>query len=79
MHIIRCTSKLLRELGVAPSRLVNVEHDALFGSWFANLIRWEKRGRESFLTEGDFDSRDILRAGIRIDCEIRSVCSGDEA
>jgi hypothetical protein len=43
MLILRCTEKLLRALPKQTSVSSEVEDDALVGSWFADLIRYDRR------------------------------------
>ena len=41
MQLIRCTQKLLKELGVAPTTIENPT--GVLGAWHANILRIERR------------------------------------
>ncbi len=43
MIILRCTAKLRKEMGVSDSDLVAREDDGFLGSWYANLLRIDRR------------------------------------
>ncbi|MCK5644511.1 MAG: hypothetical protein KAJ19_27180 [Gammaproteobacteria bacterium] len=43
MQVIRCTAKMLKELGIQKAELAFVEDDGFLGSWFANLLKIDRR------------------------------------
>jgi len=51
MPLIRCTRKLLTEIGAQVASSAEPAHPALPGDWFANLIRIERRKCVIFTSE----------------------------
>ncbi len=44
MLILRCTAKLLKEMGIARSEIYDFPHvNTLLGSWYANIIFIDKK------------------------------------
>ena len=69
MAMIRCTAKLLREIGVTPSRLAtDTSEDGVLGQWHANLIYLDRRKSLLFVNDRtlfNFIVPDVPRSQIR--------------
>jgi hypothetical protein len=52
---LRCTQKLLKEIGIAKSELCNISHsDSILGNWYANIFIVDRRKAIVFVSERTF-------------------------
>lgn len=52
---LRCTQKLLKEIGIAKSELCNIsQSDAILGNWYANIFIVDRRKAIVFVSERTF-------------------------
>ena len=91
MPLIRCTRKLLTEMGAQVASAADQAHAALLGDWFANLIRIERRKCVIFTSERTLltflvvgpgrdairDCPTLFRSGLRRLLENEGFAAGD--
>ena len=63
MTIIRCTKKLLEEIGAPPTEISEFKAGEPLGSWHANIFRIERR--KAILFTNDKTLYSIMAAGIK--------------